>query len=127
MKNSNKKTRFIWVVGAVTALLISYLLCRYVFFDFHGNKQWPEIMLVIGLVATGAAAVFNGRIMMVCTVAGYIGGFFIGLLQGVNNVDPGGGVINDWWVKWVISFFAIVAIGVISELMGKIIIAERRS
>ena len=127
MKNSNKKARVLWVVGAVIALLLSFLLCRFVFFEFHGNKQWPVIMLVIGLVAAGNAAVFNSKIMMVCTVAGYLGGFFIGLLQGVDVVDPGGGMINDWWVKWTISFFAIVAIGVISELIGKIIIAERRS
>jgi len=127
MKSSNKKARVFWVVGAVIALLLSFLLCRFVFFEFHGNKQWPVIMLVIGLVAAGNAAVFNSKIMMVCTVAGYLGGFFIGILQGVDVVDPGGGVINDWWVKWTISFFAIVAFGVISELIGKIIIVERRS
>jgi len=117
----SKKARIFSVIGAVIALFISFLLCRYVFFEFHGNKQWPVVMLVIGLVVTGIAAIFDGRSIMVCTVAGYLGGFILGILQGVESVDHSGSVMNDWWLKWTIAFFVIASIGVFWELIDKII------
>jgi len=119
--SSNIKARVFWVAGAVIALFISFLLCRYVFYDFHGNNHWSVVMLLIGLVVTGIAAIFDGRTIMICVVIGYIGGFLLGILQGVDRVDPNGSVINDWWLKWTISFFVIASIGVFWELIDKVI------
>jgi len=122
----NKKARILWVVGTVIALLISYLLCRYAFFELHGNKQWPFVLLVISFVATGIAAILKSYIMMVCTVSGYLGGFFIGQIQGVDSFDQSGSLINDWWLKWTIVFIVIIAIAAIWELFCKVI-EERRN
>ena len=121
MKSINKKARVFWVIGVVIALFISFLLCQYVFFELHGNKQWSVVMLVIGLAVTGIAAIFDGRSIMVCVVAGYLGGFLLGIIQGVDSVDHSGIVINDWWLKWTISFFVIASIGVLWELIDKVL------
>jgi len=126
MGNNSKIARVFWITGAFAALILSFLLCRYVFFEFHGNTQWPLVMLVIGLVVTGIAAIFDGRTIMVCIVIGYFGGFLLGLLQGTDKIDPNGVVINDWWVKWTISFFVIASIGVFWELIDKVF-EERRN
>ncbi|MBS6518574.1 MAG: hypothetical protein KH353_10365 [Clostridium sp.] len=39
----NKKTIMIHVLS-LGALCIGFILCRYVFFDIHGMKQWPVIL-----------------------------------------------------------------------------------
>ena len=78
-------------------------------------------MLGIGFVITGIAAIFNSKIIMVCVSAGYLGGFFLGLLYGVDSYDQNGVVINDWWVKWMVSFIIIIVIGIFWELFCKIL------
>ena len=119
MKNNDIKTRVFWIVGTVICLVICFLLSRYAFFAFHGNKQWPIVILVIALVITGIAAIFDGRKLMICSVVGYIGGFVLSLFLGVVGVDQGGGTINNWWVIWTISFVAIAVIGAVWEIIGK--------
>ena len=36
---------------SLSVLCIGFVLCRYVFFDIHGMKQWPVILFVIGIYA----------------------------------------------------------------------------
>ena len=121
MDSTYRKSRIIWVIGTVIALFLSFLLCQYVFYEFHGNNQWPVFMLLIGLVIIGIAAIFDGRTIMVCVIAGYLGGFLLGILQGVDSVDHSGSVMNDWWLKWTIAFFVIASIGVFWDLIDKTI------
>lgn len=114
-----KKKRIIWVVGALAALCICFLLCRYLFFGLHGMKQFPVIVLIYGLIALLIAAIFDGRKVMICTVAGYIGGFALGMLFNIDGVDSGGGRTNNAWQIWLISFIIIVLAGIIWELVSK--------
>ena len=65
------------------------------------------------------AAIFDGRKTMVCTVAGYIGGFALGLAFGTDSIDQGEGALNNWWAIWTISFFTFTIIGVIWEIAGR--------
>jgi len=114
------KSRIIWIIAAIVTLIICFLLCRYAFFSFHGNKDWSVVMLIAALVVLGIAAIFDGRKMMVGTVAGYIGGFALGLLFGTDSTDPGGGATNNWWVIWTISFLVIILVGAVLEIAVRI-------
>ena len=120
MKNNNTRTRLLWVMGTVLSLVISFLISRYIFFEFHGNKQWHIAMLITALIVTGVAAIFDGRITMVSTVIGYLGGFALGLIFSTDRIDPGGGALNNWWAIWAIAFIAIIVIGVIWEVAFRV-------
>jgi len=81
------KSRVIWTVGAIVALCICFLLCRFSLFELHGMKQFPTILLIIGLIAIIIAAIFASRKVMICTVVGYIGGFTMGILFNTDGVE----------------------------------------
>ena len=124
MQNNNTKTRLLWVLGTAIALAVSFLLCRYAFFAFHGNRQWSVFMLIIALVVAGIATLFDGRKIMGGTVVGYMGGFALGLLLGVDGFDPGGGGTNNWWILWTFSFFVILTASVIWEVVGRVVVKK---
>ena len=113
------KQRTIWTVGSIIALCVGFYLCRYTFFHLHGNDQWLILLFVIGLVVLTISAIKDYRKIMACTVIAYIGGFTMGQIFSVDEVDPSGGVTNNWWVIWTISFIAIIIIGAIWEATSK--------
>ena len=43
--------RVIWAVGTMGALFVCYLLCRHIFYELHGNKEWAFAMFILGLAA----------------------------------------------------------------------------
>jgi len=114
-----KSNRIIWTVGAFVALYVSFLLCRYVLLGLHGMKQWPVFMLLFGLIFIIIAAIFDGRKVMICTVAGYIGGFALGMLFKSYGKEQGGGRTSNAWQIWTVSFIVIVIAGIVWELMDK--------
>ena len=61
MEKSANKKRILWAIGASVALTVCFVLCRYVFFAFHGNRQWSVFLLIIGFVALGIAIIFDSR------------------------------------------------------------------
>ena len=75
----NKKKIMIHVLS-LGALCIGFILCRYVFFDIHGMKQWPVILFGIGIIAIVISFILNGKISPVCTAFSYMAGFMVGTM-----------------------------------------------
>ncbi|MCL2662276.1 MAG: hypothetical protein FWE83_02975 [Oscillospiraceae bacterium] len=125
MKSTYKK-RIFWAVGTVIALCLCFILCRFTFIESHGSYQYPVLLLVVGIVTVILAAIFDGRKVMISTVVGYIGGFALGIIFNVDGVDQGGGATNNWWIIWTISFIALIAAGVIWEVISKCISNKKR-
>ena len=46
-------------------LCIGFVLCRYVFFDMHGMKQWPVILFGVGIIAVAISFILEGKAMSV--------------------------------------------------------------
>ena len=126
MKNKSTQTRIFWVVGTKIFLLICFVFCRYAVWTIHLNRDWPVFMFIAAIVTTGIAALFDARKIMVCTAAGYIGGFALGMLFNTYGVDPGGGAASNWWIIWTLSFFIIIALGIIWEVATRIIMQRKR-
>ena len=42
-------------LASLCVLCAGYLLCRYVFFEVHGMKQWPACLFLLGLVVLGVS------------------------------------------------------------------------
>lgn len=107
MKSEVKNSAF-WALGATVALGICFLLSRYIFLYMHKMTQWPFILFVSGLVVIVVAAIFNGRKTMISTPIGYIVGFVLGMLFNADIYDTGGGLLNNAWIIWTISFVVII-------------------
>lgn len=119
------KNKMKWAMGTSLLLYLVYFLCRYMFIHLHGMKEWPFDLLVFGLIIISVAAFLNARRVMVLTVVGYIGGFAMGIMFGIDGVDPGGGKTNNKWLIWTLSFIIIILVGVIWEMLNKYFIKNR--
>ena len=94
--------------GSTGALLISYLLSRYLFFDLHGMKSFPFYLLCAGVAVSAVAA-----------AVGYIAGFFCGMAFGSVGTDPGGGRTCSGWLIWGGIFFGCLLIGAVLQLVRR--------
>ena len=119
------RNRILWAFGAVMALGIGFILCRFTFFHLHGMKQWPFVLFIFGLTAILIAAVFNARKAMYSTAGGYIIGFAMGMLFNWDTFHPeygpNGSYTNNGWLIWLLSFLLFIAVGLIWEIAGRII------
>ena len=100
-------------------LVLSYLLCRFVFLDIHGIKQWPDFLACLG----GIILIFTGVIKLkytpVMVSLGYIVGFVFGEIFHTESIDPGAGATDNLWSIWTISYFIIIFIGLIVDFARK--------
>ena len=79
--------------------------------------QWPLALLAFGLVAIVIAALAFSRKVMICVPVGYMAGFLSAWLFNSDGVDPGGGLTNNGWIIWAISFLAFIIAGIIWEVV----------
>lgn len=100
---------------SLCVLCIGFVLCRYVFFDIHGNIGLPACLFIIGMVSVAISFFFKGKITPICTAFAYIVGFIAGVIFQTDGVDVGGGTTNNLWIIWVVVFICLTLVGLISE------------
>ena len=99
------------------ALAAAYLLVRYPLFRLHGMKEWPLILLAVGVGVLVVSAVFRkGRIVLILTPVGYAAGFLAGCLFGGAYGPPEAG-LNSCWIVWTAVFAACVLAGIAADLV----------
>lgn len=109
----------IWPAISVFLLSIGFVVCRYLLFDLHGMKQLPLALFIFGLIVICISAVFNGKMIMIFTVLGYIASFFMGVLFQADWIDSHGTAMNNLWIWFLLGMLAFVAIGVVLEIVSK--------
>lgn len=116
------KKRMIGIVSLL-ALICSYLLVRYPLFDLHRMKDWSLTLLIPGVIAVViSGVVFGKKFLPIFTAAGYISGFFGGYLLQSTYYDPNSGTYpNNMWVIWTVSYLAVIAAGIIVEIICGIV------
>jgi len=115
----NKANNIVWAVGAAVCLGLFYILSRPEYFNLHGMKQWPNVLLIVGMVVLLAAVVLGLRMTMVGMVAGYGLGFAAGMLFNTDSLDPGGGTLNNAWIIWTVTYAAAIFIGFVWDMVLK--------
>ena len=105
--------------GAFLLLGLSYWLCRYVLFDLHGMKQWPDILALLSFVVLQVSFFMKKLRLMVAAPLGYIGGFGIALLFRSYGADAGGGRTSDFWLIWAVILLFCILAGVAAEIFAK--------
>ena len=118
------------IVGIASLLVLigSYLMFRYPLLGWHGMKEWPFDLLIPGVIAALIAGIILGkRIVPVFTAAGYILGFFGGLLFQSDYYDIGGGRLNNMWIIWTLTYLAVIAAGIIAEIINGIMSKKKKA
>ena len=110
----NKKNVVIHLLS-LGVLCIGFVLCRYVFFDIHGMKQWPVILFAIGIIAVTISFILEGKTMPICTAFSYIAGFVVGVIFQTDGTDAGGATTNNLWIIWPVVFICLTLSGTIYD------------
>ena len=97
-------------------LLTDFLLCRYLFFDLHGMKDWPVFMLGLGIAVLVVSFLLGGTHLPLISANGYLAGFVVGLAFRTNGFDPGGGRTDNMWLIWLAVWLGVTLIGVTAEI-----------
>lgn len=118
---SDKKKRAVWATASASVLCIEYVVLRYLLFDLHGMKQLPLILFAFGLIVICISEIINGKQLMICTVSGFIISFLIGARFKTDWVDSHGTAMDNLWVWFTLGMLAFVLVGVILEIMSKVI------
>ena len=106
-------------VTSLCAMLIAYFVFRYLLFEWHGMKQFPLYLLIVGIIVITVSGIIKGnRIAPVFTAAGYIVGFLGGYLLAAPSYDPGGGILNNMWQIWMNSYGTAIIAGILIEIFN---------
>jgi len=124
MKSS--KSKKVWIIALLLCLGVSYLLCRFVFFDIHGMKDWPNLLAVVSLIVLLTAIAFKIRWTSAAAAFGYIFGFILGAIFNTDGLDPGGGRSNSFWIIWTIGLLFCIASGLAADIALKLKSSKRR-
>ena len=113
------KSRLICGIVALAAQIVIFFGLRSVALERHMNSAWNFIMFVLSCLVLVIATLSSKKILMVFVVMGYPVGFIIGTTINRDSFDPGGGLLNNWWIVWTVSYILIVLIGIIIETVVK--------
>lgn len=113
------KNKILWGISMIGLLVISYWLCRFVFFGMHGMKQWSKVLAIVGLITILIASIGGRQSLSVATVVGYIGGFVLAMILNTDDVDQGGGGTNNAWKIWGTVFICSILISIIWGYFSK--------
>lgn len=100
---------------SLCVLCLGFVLCRYVFFDIHGMKQLPVLLLGVGIVSVVISFFIEGKTTPFCTAFAYIISFVAGVIFQTDDIDVGGATTNNLWLIWAVVFVGLTLVGIISE------------
>lgn len=116
--NLGMKRTLAQCAGPIGALLILYLLCRYLFFDLHDMKSFPVYLLCAGIAMPAAAAFFHAGILPSAAAVGCIA-VFCGMAFGSGETEPGGGRTDGGRLICGGIFLVCLLIGAVLQLVRR--------
>lgn len=121
MESIDVKNKTLWGVCMTGLLSVSYWLCRFVLFEMHGMKDWPNMLALVGLIIIIIASIYGRRKLSVLTVAGYMGGFILAMIFNTDGLDQGGGGTNNAWIIWGCVFILSVIVGLFMDKGSRVV------
>lgn len=108
--------RMCWVLGAVIGFIGAYFFWSNVAFFKYDIGAWvaKNCTFAAAFICI-TAAYFNKRWLAAFTFAGYHLGVIAGGLFGWVSYDPGGGLLHNGWLIWILVFIGCVCGGCIAE------------
>ena len=96
-------------------LCLAYGLIRYVLFDFHGMKQWPLTMFLLGAAVVCISCAMGARLIPMITGVSYPTSFLLGMLLQTDSVDPSGALSNNLWLIWAGTYITMILVAAFSD------------
>ena len=113
-----KKTMAVHLVS-FCVLCMGFLLCRYVFFEIHGMKDWPFYLFLFGFVVLAISLAAKASFVPVVTSFSYLFSFVIGRILQTERTDAAGGRTGNFWIIWTVVFVCAVLFSVLGETVKK--------
>ena len=98
-------------------IIINYILTRFIYFNVHGMKDFPNTMSLLSAALTCLFILSENNISAICSTIGNTIGFFIGLMFYSVKVDYITGNTSNLWLIWGISYFIVVILGMVINKM----------
>lgn len=113
------KKRLALTLGGAVILAAEWALVRYPLLGLHGMFEWPWDLFMVGLIAVVIAGASGAKWAVLGTLAGYLIGFFCGIMFNFPGRDPG---TRMGWAVWTCVFLAGIVLGIAASIiltMGK--------
>jgi transcriptional regulator with XRE-family HTH domain len=123
MKTGTLKNKVLWIFGTSGVLFICYVLSRHDVLGnlWHNMSEWPFDLFIFGLIVIVLAGLGNGRKIMISVPVGYITGFILAAMFNSYSYHPYEGRKSNGWMIWMFSYLAVIAVGIIWQIISKII------
>lgn len=72
MKTNDIKNPGFWKIGVVIAFFLSNILSRFVFFELHDMKSWPNTLAVVGIMVLTISIFTNNQKLSILTIASIV-------------------------------------------------------
>lgn len=106
--------RLTLALGGLAALTAEWALVRFPLFGLHGMKEWSMDLLFFGLTVVAAAGALGAKWAVLGTLAGYLVGFFCGVIFNYPGKTPD--TRMGWWV-WTCVYLAGIALGIAASVI----------
>jgi hypothetical protein len=113
--------RLLWFAAAAGVLFVSFLVSSHIINEIFGNRQWTGAMFVFALAVVFLASFPAAKRLIICTAAGYSVSMLAGIVFNFEREIYDNGevaeTVSQWWIIWTLTYLAIIAAGVVWELI----------
>ncbi len=87
--------------------------------NVHGRSDAAIIVAIFGVLSLVISYLLNLKVLTLTATFGYILALIIAFLFQSNGVDPAGGTTNNLWQIWLVSYWIMLAAGLIADIFIK--------
>lgn len=107
-------------LASCCALCISFILCRFVFYELHHMRDWPYALFAFCLIATTISFFAKARLLGIAASASYTLGFVFAVIFQQDTVGPQPGETgNTLWIIWGLVVFGTVISCALWEIISR--------
>lgn len=133
MRKASIYKRIAWFFGGSVVLLISWLLCNYVFDDVLSIGAMPSILLIIGGVVLLFASLRFSRKVICCAAVGYILSFIVAVIfdyeyYAIYYIDGVETAMRETsgLAIWTITYLGLIGAGILWDIIHRCVNRWRR-
>lgn len=100
-------------------MTVFYYMLRTVLFNYHGMHDIPFLYFLFGCIVTFISILIKNKVLPYFISGGYIAGFILGYILQSNSYDPGGGLLNNLWILWLVVYLGFIMVGLVYPFIKK--------
>ena len=113
------KKRLALTLGGAAILAAEWALVRFPLLDLHWMIEWPWDLFMVGLITVAIAGALGAKWAVLGTLAGYLIGFFCGVIFDFPAPSPNPCNERSGWAVWTCVFLAGIVLGIAASIIFK--------